>query len=234
MKGWRIAGGAVAVVVAVASVAGLYLAWSSGEPRHARPKEQAQPNKAGGAASPAVQAEHQDTHPSRPSPQAGWAKVGSAIEAVRSDDKDRGEIVVNEEGMVGRRFKNGVTMYPADIPMERTRPDVMSTFELMMNRRDLAERIQNSLDQDEHSECAVAANQRHPIKTDTEWVIVLHLRGDGKKMTIDHTEVDSRAWPPDFDEEAKDCYLSSFKGVSWPWTTAEALAIEYPISVGGF
>lgn len=147
-----------------------------------------------------------------------------------------GDYYLNEEGMLGRFIAPDSVIYPADEPLPRLAPDILTKEEVVGYFPELAEAIQHSLDHDWHHQCIAAARARHKILEDAEWTVVLRLEGDGSTMRIVKVEDGRGEWPSSFEEDDKNCIRQSFYRpdaalVSWPWKRKETLAVEYRLCI---
>jgi hypothetical protein len=145
-------------------------------------------------------------------------------------DPQIGTARVDEEGHNVVDLPDGTT-YMASSPGHnvRKRPDVMSPVEFTLKRPDLYKAIGDSMDHAEHSHCAQALVERNnfAVVEDLHWSLALHVTAKDGTLTIDDVETLSD-WPETVDQEARDCYVSMFRGHQIPWDKDESFTFEFP------
>lgn len=83
---------------------------------------------------------------------------------------------------------------------------------------------------DERDACVAAWIKRGgQLTADYDWSIGLRFIGDGKNIRVAEVQALPERWPADFDEEVKNCYLTSFAAISFPSTLVLDRLIEYPL-----
>jgi hypothetical protein len=116
---------------------------------------------------------------------------------------------------------------------KRPRHDVISNMELELTRPDIVAKLSESMDHDEHGHCAQALVERDPTANvrRVSWSLGLHVTAANGTLTIDDVEALGSGWPAQVDQEARDCYVSMFRGHTIGWDKEENFWFQFPLCI---
>lgn len=192
------------------------------------------------AAKPATDKHDHAAHMKRrdPGPRRMTAKDRDAERLAAAErlgpDPQIGKAGIDEEGHHVIELPDGqIYMATSAGHNIRKRPDVMSPVEFTLKRPDLYKAIGDSMDHQEHSHCADALVERDnfAVMEDLHWSLALHVTARDGTLTIDDAETLGDGWPSTVDQEARDCYVSMFRGHQIPWDKEESFTFEFPVCI---
>lgn len=130
-------------------------------------------------------------------------------------EQNMGEEILDPNGNKVFKMHDGRIFQGDLIVMRRPRVYAHSPMEAHEKKRDILKLLHSEMDHSEHRHCAQALYERSPPTERLSWAMVLHVTAKDGRVIIDDVEhVDA---PSQVDQEARDCYVSAFRGIEHEW-----------------